>query len=605
MNIKDKIPGTTDWYLKKLSHVDPAVQGNAIKVLTQRCEPRSLDPILKLSGYKGADVNAPAIRAALNELGVTQELLVMGYIYSLQSQDTEVRSAAIDFLAHSGDSRAIVPLRNLMINLLIAGNWSGHEELASALQKLGAKKELLIEGYIRASQSAHDMVRDWAIGSLGASGNPLAIWPLRELLRNSNTRNSALQAFEKLSFTLGESGDSRAVSPFLSLLWADDREVRETAAVVLGRLGDPRAVKPLISKLRTGDCTAVRQAAAVALGRLGDQQAIEAMMVVLGKEQNSDLLEALAESAVQLNEKKWEIEQLLPLLQDQSSGMRIYAITALGKSGDPMAVEPLLELLGDGRQAMRKSAAVALGRLGDSRAIQSLLARLGDESSEVRESARTALEKLGAGKDELVSGYIAALYSSASAQKSAIDHLIELRDRRAIPRLVYFLTMTVDYKERKLVAAALSELGVSNDELVAAYIAALDQWNPEVRVNAANFLGEHGDLRAVEPLLDLMREEDEGYVRHVVEEALERLAARKVDVIPGYIRAVQQGPNRVMLQGSKIEVSIRHEAVKVLGESGDLRAAGALLELWRDQEDDEDVRRLAREALGKLGVNAV
>jgi len=57
-------------------------------------------------------------------------------------------------------------------------------------------------------------------------------------------------------------------------------------------------------------------------------------------------------------------------------------------------------------------------------------------------------------------------------------------------------------------------------EAVDGLIDALQDWNRDVRINAVRALIEIGDMRAVEPLLDVARNDPDDYARHSVQEAL-------------------------------------------------------------------------------------
>lgn len=81
----------------------------------------------------------------------------------------------------------------------------------------------------------------------------------------------------------------------------------------------------------------------------------------------------------------------------------------------------------------------------------------------------------------------------------------------------------------------------------------VNEVSKNVRGVAAETLGEIGDARAVEPLIEAVKDKDE-YVRWA--------------------------------------------AIETLGEIGDARAVESLIEALKDK--DEDVRRVAREALSKI-----
>jgi HEAT repeat protein len=61
-------------------------------------------------------------------------------------------------------------------------------------------------------------------------------------------------------------------------------------------------------------------------------------------------------------------------MEDESDGVRSWAVGALGEIGDPQDVEFLVRLLSDSSLRVRGAAALALGRLGDPKALEPLRA---------------------------------------------------------------------------------------------------------------------------------------------------------------------------------------------------------------------------------------
>jgi hypothetical protein len=95
------------------------------------------------------------------------------------------------------------------------------------------------------------------------------------------------------------------------------------------------------------------------------------------------------------------VPALVPLLDDEKTGLAIVAFQALGRSRDPRAFRPLADYLRDPekRETRRSLAAAALGDLGDPRAIPELLdavdAALKGKLFHLALEAVVALAKLG------------------------------------------------------------------------------------------------------------------------------------------------------------------------------------------------------------------
>lgn len=97
----------------------------------------------------------------------------------------------------------------------------------------------------------------------------------------------------KAAEALGRARDPRAVEPLISVLSADEQEVRFVVIRVLGQLGDPRATTPLIECLRDDDHW-TRRGAAWSLGEIGDPQAVRPLIDALGDPKDPVRLEAVA-----------------------------------------------------------------------------------------------------------------------------------------------------------------------------------------------------------------------------------------------------------------------------------------------------------------------
>jgi HEAT repeat protein len=106
-----------------------------------------------------------------------------------------------------------------------------------------------------------------------------------------------------------------------------------------------------------------------------------------------------------------------------------------------------------------------------------------------------------------------------------------------------------------------------------------------VRLDAAEVLGKIGDLRAVEPLIAALSDEDLG-VRQCATDALGKI---------GDPRAVEPLINSALLDES---LSVRERAARALGKIGEPTVESSIVAL---SDTDWDVRLDAAEVLGKIG----
>ncbi len=150
-------------------------------------------------------------------------------------------------------------------------------------------------------------------------------------------------------------------------------------------------------------------------------------------------------------------------------------------------------------------------RTGNVNKILTMLLSHKDES--VRLTAKAALEKLGVSKEQIVSGYIAALSSAYwHTRMRAADKLGDLGDRRAVEPLLGLLKKSDDLSVRVVVA-----------------------------------LGKLGDRRAVEPLLKLSKNSRDYYLWDAIQKALAKLK-QDADVHDGAMMAVQIALGKAILQ---------------------------------------------------------
>ena len=267
----------------------------------------------------------------------------------------------------------------------------------------------------------------------------------------------------------------------------------------------------------------VRNEAAEALGEIGDARAV------------GPLIQVMKDAVVDGDE--WEICE--------------HAAYALAAIGDESAVEPLIQIMTDAavdeRFSVLQDAADALGVIGDERAVTPLIGVLDSvPSCFVRMSAMTALGAIG--------------------DEGAVDSLIEVLgaefDQFGRPwgYDAYSRTETDDSGVHNCAAEALENL--TGGPIVKCLIDALENDNYDVRRYAAVALGKIDDVRAVEPLIKVLGDEDEDEEVHdAAKEALVTIAGRT-----------------------------RYEFVLGVG--------------WRPKalgDDDRQVRDAAKEALRKLG----
>ncbi|MBS7281565.1 MAG: HEAT repeat domain-containing protein [Candidatus Freyarchaeota archaeon] len=330
----------------------------------------------------------------------------------------------------------------------------------------------------------------------------------------------------------------------------DDKEVRNRAIDDLVSIDDKEIeellVEPLIQALGDRDLH-VREMAAWKLGRIGDERAV------------GPLIQTLSEEEPPIN-----------------------AIFALAEIEGERAIEPLLKALKHVGLTAKSCICEALGKIGGERAVFHLLRILED---------RRLLEEEGLGimilfKQE---GLDKTIHTSADPSfhvlteillerpviRSAASALGKIGDPIAVEPLIRRL-----YEERTILERA-EKLGKMAD--CSELVEPLKQEIQDARKGAAQALGMIGDPRAVEPLIQTLK--DEPGLRKEVVQALGMI---------GDPRAVEP-----LIQTLKDEPGLRKEVVQALGMIGDPRAVEPLIQTLKDE--NREVREAAAIALARIG----
>jgi tetratricopeptide (TPR) repeat protein len=260
-----------------------------------------------------------------------------------------------------------------------------------------------------------------------------------------------------------------------------DAKARAAAGEELARLGT-HGLKPLLEALADdGDAPQQRIAVAV-LGYMGNPGAAPAL-VRLAKADNNPAPRSRVGSIFNRG-LDWEV--------------RVEALVAAGRLGDPRILPDLLELTEHRESSMREAAVFALGMTGDPKAVKALREALGSRLDSVRTLACLGMARMPASQVERP--LLAVLEDSANPDSA-----------------------------RAACAFAAGALGLSRAAPLLAET--LREGNDETQRLAAWALGRLADPRTTEPLLAAyFTKRDQ--VRDAVAWALSRVVARKPDRSP-------------------------------------------------------------------------
>ncbi|KKL47321.1 hypothetical protein LCGC14_2336710, partial [marine sediment metagenome] len=384
-----------------LKHKDYTTRRVAVEALGQLKDPRAFETVMTLSDSGSGSGLGSAIRNAMyvlvKEVPISQlektlggkspsgrewaamELRRRKWVPASNAQKAQFLAALgkLDELAALG-SEALAPL----LLGLKEQHWRRRRYAIEGLVKLGDKRA--VGPLVQALKDPSHYVREHAARALGKLKDPRAVKPLIQRLtdRDSDVVAAAAEA-------LGAIGDKQAVEPLIGTLRHDDRDGREGAATALGVLRDKRAIGPLVRML-DDDSNGPRLAAADALTAFGSEGA-KALLAAL-RDPSSRIRKSAAHALEQMKwqpksfaEKvqllagagKWKevvamgpaaIDPLRKMLDEDSGGLAIEPLQALGEIRHPRAVDVLLAQVTNGPRIARRFLAAALGKSGDARA---------------------------------------------------------------------------------------------------------------------------------------------------------------------------------------------------------------------------------------------
>ncbi len=254
---------------------------------------------------------------------------------------------------------------------------------------------------------------------------------------------------------------------------------------------------------------------------------------------------------------------LVHALRDRSGEVRTAALEALGALDATEPVPAIVEALGDTESNawIRAGALRTLGRLGDPRALKAIEGYINDEDDDtLLGAALSALWEMRniVGFSTIEKHYLRALqFENGSHRVMLINWLGKMKSRAAVPVLIDLFSEVERYHKNRIIVA----------------------------------LGDIGDARAADFLVDYLRKTQDGRLMNNAAIALAKVG--------GKAQAMTE-LNRLMADP---KAYVRVNAAFVLGEIGDAAAFPTLTAALKDQNDF--VRSEACVALGRIGDQTV
>jgi HEAT repeat protein len=329
-----------------------------------------------------------------------------------------------------------------------------------------------------------------------------------------------------------------AVAPLLELLESEASEETELLwfiAKVLGNLKHPAAVAALVQVLQSTEQSEVTTVAAIALANYG-QAAIEPLTDLLSQPA-SRLVAVQALAQVQ---HAAVIQPLLKVANDASADVRTATIEALSHFYDPEITSALQVALQDPNTSVRRAAVVALGiqaEQGDRHALTEMLSPLlWDLNPEVFRQATIALARLGtATAIETLSQGLHSAHTPTVLQLDIVQALAWIGTVVALDPLRQFLEATSPTAGNLIVEQSIVTVLGRIKDLEAQAVATEILLNllhhhhpvaqtPQGQQHIARSLGQLGDPRSIESLIQLLSEPDTCVQLHAIA-ALKQLEA--------------------------------------------------------------------------------
>jgi HEAT repeat protein len=273
-------------------------------------------------------------------------------IEQLESEDLEVRRAAVVALGRIGDASAVPALIEILeedAELVI--------HAADALAKIGDPRAF--DALLALVGDASAAVRQAVVGALNSLGSP------------------------------------EMPGRVLPLLGDADPNVRESAVKIAGYFGYPGCVDPLLERCRDED-ERVRRAAVEHLPYLEDERATPALVRALRHE--TPKVRAAAAGAMAQAEGPEISTHLIEALGDEDSWVRYFAARSLGRRRVVESTSALAKLAqADRANHVRIAAVEALGEIGGERAARFVAPLVNSDDSDLARAAHRALDRIRRG----------------------------------------------------------------------------------------------------------------------------------------------------------------------------------------------------------------
>lgn len=319
----------------------------------------------------------------------------------------EIRIRAAHALGHSEDTAAIEPLLEALDDPEPEVRAAAAEAIAPFRDKRAVPK------IVPLLSDRSWPVREAAATALGIIGDPAAGRSLLDLVERNYARDVNTQRHHQTMMesviALGRIKDVRATAILVKILNKGYRsavsdwqlQIRQAAALGLGYLDQPAGVEALLAVLTETESRELRETVVTALTMLKSEDSFRKLVGALSIRAFEGINRAWpriqgAVTGLGHMGNPQALPYLLPLVDSESSEVRLALANALVRLGDASSKDVLLKLLRDRMAEVRVAAAQALGHLQISEASGALNVILRDPNHLVAGAAQTALDQIKA-----------------------------------------------------------------------------------------------------------------------------------------------------------------------------------------------------------------
>ncbi len=316
-----------------------------------------------------------------------------------------------------------------------------------------------------------------------------------------------------------------AITPLIDILEDEDAEseLRWYAVRILGELKNPIAIASLVKFLQANENEEFKAIAATALAKIG-KSAITALSELLASKDTR----VFAVRSLSYIRQAEIITPLLSVVQDPLVEVRAIAIEALTSFHDPRIPPILLNALTDVAPAVRREAVLGLSVRTDLHSnldlVTKLQPRLDDVNLEVAQAAAVALSRIGS--DDAAKHLFLVLISPQTPIKLQVSIVRALSWMKTLSSLEYLQQAFNQLSLETVWLEIVTVLGRVRDSTLiekatVILLSIVREQHPAVEITSiksaiALSLGQLGNIEAIEPLIDLLTDNNEVVRLHIV-----------------------------------------------------------------------------------------